>query len=64
VKYKCFEEMSSDGWHWSKCGRPAKKAWRITGSTEKYKPVCGIHSRRYDNNKDRYEVIDITKEPQ
>ena len=55
---KCGKEVTDDGWHFSKCGKPAKYIMQfITGDVL----LCGIHAKRYKHD-DRLKVIVTTQE--
>lgn len=49
----CSKEVSDDGWHFQKCGRPAKAVMHW-GDHDTY--LCGIHAKRWARD-DRLELI-------
>lgn len=54
-KYTCFARVSADGWHWHKCGKPAKVAFLHKGR-DKATPYCGIHARMYRGKEGHQEI--------
>jgi hypothetical protein len=62
----CLESVSSDGWHFHKCGKPARAAFvkvkPLLDSDKKAIIRCGIHARRYRNNEAWTEIpLDIVR---
>jgi hypothetical protein len=44
----CDRDITSDGWHFHDCGKPAKSAFIVESGGKKTLTFrCGVHSRAY-----------------
>jgi hypothetical protein len=58
---ECQGQVSHDGWHFYKCGKPVKAAFCNKENDKRVIVLCGIHAKSYRKNTYFWEEISLDK---